>query len=107
MKADSVTPNAKYEFIYRFFFVVACIGFFVFVVGNLHQINVWDIVDVHGPYCVAAAGALDTMALHSMLTDLHKHVTEPQNLHCVDKSAGVAEAAVAEQPPHTYDVAKC
>lgn len=77
------------------------------MVRNLHQINVWDIVDVHvGSYCVAAADALNTVASHLMLTDLDKYVTEVQNLRCVDTSAGVVEAVVVEHFPHTYDVAK-
>lgn len=75
------------------------------MVENLHQIDVWDIVDAHGPYCVAAADALNMVASHSTLTDLDKHVTEAQNLHCVDKSAVVA--AAVEQLPCTFDVAKC
>lgn len=70
-----------------------------------------DIVDVahDAPYSVAVAvDALNTVASHLMSTDLDSHVTEAQNLHCVDKPAGVVAVAVAvEHFPRIHDVAKC
>lgn len=65
-----------------------------------------DIVDADGSYFVVVVGALNmaTAASYLMLTDLGIHVTEAQNLHCVDKQAGVV---AVEHFPHTHDVAKC
>lgn len=73
MKADSVIPNAKNEnTVIQIRWIWICSV--EIVMKNLHQINVRDIVDAHGPYFVVVVDVVEGIVVDALST-ADKHVT--------------------------------